>query len=446
MSQRDRDPGQFIISRRNMLRGTAVAGGALAFGGLLSACGGSNTTRAVPTAAEGVGEHGWTVTDQFYTLNNAYFQGWSQGSEEAAAVFRITRKQQVDEFNNEKVIAMYQAAPSQKVNAISSMLADPGISPEILRMAQRENIFTVLGWNLAPWTTPFDIGDKFYTFVTPNNIVGAQTLAEKLFKKMGGAGELIHITGVPGNSVDITRTVGVDAALKKFPNINMVARQPGEFDRGSTTPVIESLLTAHPNVKGIFCQNDDSAVAVVNALNARGMTVPVTGIDAIPDFLKAMQSRPEVAFATWAHHGAWLGAALMVKAYDALAGVKLSASERMMFSGGFIVDTDKAADAYQKLMYSGSQFPFDYAKMSKALHPDDWDPQNLMAPIEFESYFALQRPKPAGYVIPEAYRQAYESGELDRTAELYRSHYKSDPFADVRKLCGDGGAELSLWG
>jgi ABC-type sugar transport system substrate-binding protein len=56
--------------------------------------------------------------------------------------------------------------------------------------------------------------------------------------------------------------------------------QPGQFDRGHTTPVITALLTAHPNVKGIICQNDDSAVGVVTALRSKGLTVPVAGVDA----------------------------------------------------------------------------------------------------------------------------------------------------------------------
>jgi ribose transport system substrate-binding protein len=438
-------PGSITpLSRRRFMRNLAMAGGVVAAGGFLQACANPQAASPLPEAAAGVPDHGWSVVDQFYTLNNAYFQGWARGSAESAAVLRIKRDQQVDEFSDDKVISVYESAKPNGVNAISSMLANPGISPKILKMAAQAGITSVLGWNLSPWTTPFDIGDTFYSFITPNNISGAQTLAEMLFKKMGGSGELIHITGVPGNSVDITRTVGVDAALAKFPGIKMVARQPGEFDRGSTTPVIESLLTAHPNVAGIFCQNDDSAIAVINALAARGMKVPVTGIDAIPDFLQAMTRNPDVAYATWAHHGAWLGAALMVKTFDALSGVKLSAPERMMFSGGFIIDTPAAADAYTAQMYGTGRFPFDYARMSKALHPDDWDPQNLMAPVEFESYFALQQPKPAGYRVSADYAAAVAGGELERVATQYREHYKSDPFASVRRLCAEGGKELSM--
>jgi ribose transport system substrate-binding protein len=432
-------------SRRGFLGLLAAAGGLTLTAPLLSACSssGGSAAKSLPSAAAGVSDNGWKVIDQFYTLNNAYFQGWSQGAAQAAAQLALHRDQQVDNISNDKVISIYEQAKASGNQVISSMLADPGISPKLLQIAQGAGIKTVMGWNLAPWTTPFDYDDTFYQFITPDNITGAQTLAGLLFEKMGGSGELIHITGIPGNSVDITRTVGVDNALKDYPGIKLVARQPGQFDRGHTTSVIEALLTAHPDVKGIFCQNDDSAIAVINALNAQGKTVPVTGIDAIPDFLKAQQQNPDTAFATWAHHGAWLGGALMVRAYDVLSGVKLQPTERMMFSGGFVIDTAPAAEAYDKLMYSGAQFPYDFALMSRALHPDDWDPQNSMAPLEFESYFNLQQPKPASYIVSPKYSAAVAEGEADKLKDLYLERYKTDHFAEVRKLCDKGGKEFS---
>lgn len=449
MNEQERTCGDSSVTRRTFVRGAVASGGALSLSALLAACGvssapagGGSTAASSASSAGGAGGSGPKVIDQFYTLNNAYFQGWSRGSAQAAAALGLDRVQEVDNENDEKVISIYQAARSQHVQGISSMLSDPGISPRIVKMAAANNIHTVLGWNIAPWFSTFSAAPWFYAFITPDNITGARTLAELLFKKMGGSGEFIHITGIPGNSVDITRTVGVNQALKKYPGIKLVARQPGQFDRGQTTPVISSLLTAHPGVKGIFAQNDDSAVGVINALRSQNMEVPVTGIDAIPDFLGLMQSDPKTAFATWAHHGAWMGGVLMVKLYDVLHHVKLTPAEQNMFSGGFIIDTPQAGVAYKKIMYSGGKFPFDYRRMSKALHPDDWDMQNAMAPVDLDHYFGVQKPKPSGYTEPPSYAKAVKAGELQKVAKMYASHYKTDPFASVRKLCHAGGKEF----
>ena len=297
-------------------------------------------------------------------------------------------------------------------------------------------------WSNAAWSTPFDIGDYFYSFQAANDVAGAREVCTVLFDAMGGSGKFIHIEGIQGNSASDNRTAGVDAALAKFPNIEMVARQQGGFSRGGTQPVIEALLTANPDVKGIMCQNDDSAIAAINAVQGRGLTdVKIVGIDAIGEFLDAVNSG--TALASWAHHGAYIGAWSTVRVFDALAGVKLTAPERMMYFGGFIIDTPDAASEYQKLMYGDAALPFDYEKMSRALHPDDWDPQNTMVPMDLEQYWARD-PQPSGYTVPAAYTTAKTDGTFDKVTAEYKAAFKSDPFAAVRSKCASGGQDIMV--
>jgi ribose transport system substrate-binding protein len=166
--------------------------------------------------------------------------------------------------------------------------------------------------------------------------------------------------------------------------------------------------------------------------------VRIVGIDAIGEFLDAINRG--AALASWAHHGAWIGAFSTVRVFDALAGVKLVPPERMMFFGGFIVDTPDAAAEYQKLMY-GDTLPFNYELMSRALHPNDWDPQNSMTPMDIEQYWERD-PKPSGYQLPAAYVTAKSDGTFEQVAEQYKSAFKSDPFASVRSKCANGGQDV----
>jgi ribose transport system substrate-binding protein len=434
-------------SRRQFLSAAALLGVAAAAGSSLAGCATGNGTPGAGPTTPTISDPNdprnkkFKLLDQFYTLDNDYFQGYSKGGAAAAAAFLMQREEIVDNVNDDTVSAAFESARSTKgTQAINFFTANPAITPEVLRMAQGAGIFVSASWTLQPWTTPFDIGDKFYAFQTPNDFAGARELCKVLFKEMGGSGKFIHIEGIRGNTVSENRTAGVDAALKDFPQIELVARQPGDFSRGGTQPVIENLLTAHPDVKGIMCSNDDSAIAAINALESRGMTVPVVGIDAIPEFLDAIKRGK--ALATWAHHGAWTGAHSTVRLFDALAGVKIPAAERMMFCGGFIIDGTDAADMYQKKMYGGGTFPFDYEKMSMALHPDDWDPQNLMVPMDIEAYWA-RTPKPSGYQIPAEYQKSKKSNEFEKVAARYKAAFRSDPFADVRKLCKSGGQDIT---
>lgn len=434
-------------SRRDFLRlalQIAAAGAALP---ALSACNtatGAANFGALPTPTvtdpnDPRNKH-FSMIDSFYTLDNDYFQGWARGSAFAAATLLMTRDQQVDNSNIDVLRSVFEAAPIKDVQGISTLPNTAAASPEILGLAQASEIYVSSNWSNAPWSTPFDVGDYFYSYQTANDVAGARDLCKQLFAEMGGRGKFIHIEGIKGNSASDNRTAGVDEALKLFPGIEMVARQPGGFSRGGTQPVIENLLTANPDVTGIMCANDDSAMAAVNAVESRGIkNCKVVGIDAIREFLEAMPRG--TAYATWAHHGAWIGAYSTVRVFDALAGVKLSAPERMMNFGGFIIDSPEAAATYADLMYSSKPLPFNYELMSRALHPHDWDPQNSMAPLDIEVYWARD-PKPPRYQIPAPYTEAKDSGAMARVAEQYAAAFTTDPFASVRTKCRTGGKDI----
>jgi ribose transport system substrate-binding protein len=436
-----------VNSRREFLRFTLQAAAAGAALPLLSAC--NNASGAVdfgplPTPVvqdpnDPRNKH-FSMVDSFYTLDNDYFQGWARGSAFAAATLLMSRDQQVDNSNIDVLRSVFEAAPIKDVQGISTLPNTAAASPEILGLAQASGIYVSSNWSNAPWSTPFDIGDYYYSYQTANDVAGARELCKQLFEEMGGTGKFIHIEGIKGNSASDNRTAGVDEALALYPGIEMVARQPGGFSRGGTQPVIENLLTANPDVTGIMCANDDSAMAAVTAVESRGIkNCKVVGIDAIGEFLEAIPRG--TAFATWAHHGAWIGAFSTVRVFDALAGVTLSAPERMMNFGGFIIDSAEAAEAYRDLMYSSKPLPFDYERMSQALHPDDWDPQNSMIPLDIDVYWARDK-KPPRYEIPAAYTEAVDSGETERVAQRYAAAFRSDPFASVRTKCRNGGKDI----
>lgn len=382
-----------------------------------------------------------TVLDSFYTLDNDYFQGWDRASREMCAVYNLERDRQVDNSSVDALRGIFEAAVTRQIAGVVNAPAIAASTPEVIGITQQAGIPTSTAWSNAPWSTPLDIGDYFVSYQTGNDEALARAVCEILFKEMGGKGKFIHIEGIRGNSASDRRNVGVDEALAAYPNVQMVAREEGGFSRSVTQPVIESLLTAHPDVAGIMCSNDDSAIAVVNALESRNMQVPVVGIDVINEFLDAMQ-RGGTALASAAPHGSWLGAYCMVKVFDAMNGFQLTVPERMMYFGGFVVDTPEAAAAYQDLMYKAERFPFDYEKWSRVLHPDDWDPQNSLRPIDPNAYWA-NYPKPAGYQLPPDYATATDSGEFQRIEEMYKTAFKIDPWKDIRKLCkNNGGADV----
>ncbi len=61
--------------------------------------------------------------------------------------------------------------------------------------------------------------------------------------------------------------------LKQYPGIKVVAKQPADFDRTKGLDVMTNLLQAHPDVDGVFAENDEMALGAIKALGSQGRQV-----------------------------------------------------------------------------------------------------------------------------------------------------------------------------
>ena len=75
----------------------------------------------------------------------------------------------------------------------------------------------------------------------------------------------------------------------------------------------------------------------------------------------------------------------------------------------------------------GDVQPFDFKRMSKVEHPQDWDPQAELFPMDIDLEWG-GIPKPEGWEYPKEYVRSRESGEAKAVQEEYAAHYKIDFF------------------
>ena len=92
--------------------------------------------------------------------------------------------------------------------------------------------------------------------------------------------------------------------MKEYPQVELLASQPGNYRRLPATQVFENLMQRFPVIDGVVCANDDMAVGVAEALAAagRGAKTKVVGIDAIPDGVAAIVSGKMQASADYSGH------------------------------------------------------------------------------------------------------------------------------------------------
>jgi ABC-type sugar transport system substrate-binding protein len=128
-------------------------------------------------------------------------------------------------------------------------------------------------------------------FVGTNNVVLGETLVAWYAKGLGGReSRVLILTGTPGAASSEDRIKGMNATLPKHPNIKVLASQSGYYDRARAVGVAENLLQRHPEAEAILCLNDEMAMGALAAAKALGRTVRITGMDANPDAVKAVEA------------------------------------------------------------------------------------------------------------------------------------------------------------
>lgn len=123
--------------------------------------------------------------------------------------------------------------------------------------------------------TIFDSGvdsTNYMTFVATNNYEAGQMAARKLAELLHGNGKIAVVLHVPGSFSTMERERGFDESMaKEFPRIHVVQKLYGMSDRSKAMVAAENILTAHPDLDGIFASTEPSSVGTALALKSRGL-------------------------------------------------------------------------------------------------------------------------------------------------------------------------------
>ncbi len=131
---------------------------------------------------------------------------------------------------------------------------------------------------------------KVISHVASDNERGGHLAAETLAKLLNGQGSVLVIDHPTVASVQ-DRTKGFEAELKKHPGMRIVGRPTADGQRARAMAVMEDMLQAHPDLKGVFGINDDSALGAVSVLEAAGRKdIVVVGFDATAQAVAAIRA------------------------------------------------------------------------------------------------------------------------------------------------------------
>ncbi|MFI8532889.1 substrate-binding domain-containing protein [Streptomyces aquilus] len=161
--------------------------------------------------------------------------------------------------------------------------------------------------------------------VASDNVAGGKLAAKDLAEKLGGKGKIVVLQGQAGTSASRERGAGFTEGLKAYPGIEVVAKQPADWDRTKGLDVMTNLFQANPDIDGVFAENDEMALGAIKALGSKaGKSVQVIGFDGTADGLNAVKAG--TLYASVAQQPAELGRIAVRNAVKVAEGGKVEKS------------------------------------------------------------------------------------------------------------------------
>lgn len=124
--------------------------------------------------------------------------------------------------------------------------------------------------------------DTPISFVATNNVKGGKKAADKLAELIDGSGKVGIIPFVQGTSTSIDREKGFKQQLKTYEDIEVVATMYSDNKKQQAYNKTQDMLTAYPDLDGLFGANLPSAVGAGKALQNMNKAgeVKLVGFDA----------------------------------------------------------------------------------------------------------------------------------------------------------------------
>ncbi|MCH1881414.1 substrate-binding domain-containing protein [Agrococcus sp. ARC_14] len=246
-----------VRSRRRLLTAPVlIAGAAIALSGCAAAGGGGGEDEVV------VGITVSNSTNPFYVAESQTAQATAE--EMGARVISQEAGEDVQVQSNQ----IDQLITSQVDFIVIDPVDSEGVGPAVQRAIDAG--IAVIGID--------SVVTNATVSVTTNNMQAGEISCTSLAEQLGGEGRIAIVDGTPISAV-ADRVIGCKAALENYPEIEIVAEQRGDNSRDQALPVATDILTANPDIDGVFAINDPTAAGVMLAAEQRGIDIIITSVD-----------------------------------------------------------------------------------------------------------------------------------------------------------------------
>ena len=232
-------------------------------------------TTEAQASSETAGGEGYVVALCNYSIGNSWRAQMEQ--EFVAEAEKLKAEGVVSEYyitnSNEdinKQISDMQDLITKKVDAIVITAASPTALAPVVEEAAEAGIKVVSFDNVVETdeqVATVGIDEKEF------GRIGAEWLVDKL----DGKGKIVVLNGIAGTATDSLRWGGAEEVFKQYPDIEILGSANTSWDYAQGKAAMESMLSAYPEIDGVWSQGGAMTQGAIDAFIAAGRDlVPMT--------------------------------------------------------------------------------------------------------------------------------------------------------------------------
>jgi inositol transport system substrate-binding protein len=186
-----------------------------------------------------------------------------------------------------KQLSQIENFVAQGAAAIIVNAADTASTPSMTKVARRAGVPLVyVNRRPAEETLP----DKV-VFVGSDDLQAGTLEMEELARLMNHRGNIAVMVGELASNGAQLRTRAVEQVVAKYPDMKIVEKQVGNFQRGLGLDLMNNWLTAGTRIDAVAANNDEMAIGAIMAIQQAGIPagrILIGGVDATPDALSEL--------------------------------------------------------------------------------------------------------------------------------------------------------------
>lgn len=235
------------------------------------------------------------------SLANDFFSVMAEGAEQHHEGHSDKYDLIVNGIENEsdlgRQVALVEEMVAAGVDAIVIAPADSKALVPALRRAMKAGVVVVNIDNRLD-VDVLQQEDVTIPFVGPDNRAGARKVGEYLASRLTKGDEVAILEGKTTAFNGIQRRLGFEDAMTES-GMKIVSSQSADWETDKANTITASILSEHPDLKGILASNDSMAVGAVAAVKAAGRTgdVLIVGFDNIAAVQQLLEEEKVVATA-----------------------------------------------------------------------------------------------------------------------------------------------------